>query len=64
MPIGPKRKQAPLSKRVSRRVVIHPDSRASGQSGIVTDKRPMTTASNLQRDVWGITNRADKGDWT
>ena len=64
MPIGPKRKQAPLSKRVGRKVVVHPDSRGTNQSGIVTDKKPQFATTNLSRALWMMPNRSDQGDWT
>jgi hypothetical protein len=64
MPVGPQRKQVPLSRQVARKVVLHPDSRASSQSGITTDKRPHAANGNLSRSLWMIPNRSDKGDWT
>jgi len=63
MPVGPQR-QAPLSKRVAKKTPLNPTSRATNQSGIVTDKRPVVANGNLQRSQWNVANRQTKGDWT
>lgn len=63
MPTGPQR-VAPLSKQVAKKAPLKPTSRASSQTGIVTDVRPHSTESNLERSKWNVTNRQTKGDWT
>ena len=54
---------APISKQVAKKVPKKPTSRATGQTGIVTDQRPHTTESNLQRAQWNIKDRQTRGDW-
>lgn len=58
---GPSR--SPLSKRVTKKPVIHPVSQLSTGTGVIGDKRPTGTDSNLQRAQWGIKDRQDTGDW-
>jgi hypothetical protein len=63
MPTGPRR-LPPLSKKVAKKPVLNPISVGTGQTGITSDKRPASASSNLQRSIWGIRDRPDKGDWT
>ena len=58
-----KKAVAPISQQVAKKVPKKPISRATHQTGIVTDKRPHTATGDLDRAKWNIKDRQTRGDW-